>query len=60
MQPVLEDAPVLLRPMRRDDWHALFAVASDPAIWALHPAHDRWQEPVFRAFFEEGLHRAGR
>ena len=59
MQPVLEDAHVLLRPMRRDDWHALFAVASDPAIWALHPAHDRWQEPVFRAFFEEGLASGG-
>jgi N-acetyltransferase len=55
MQPVLEDAQVILRPVRADDWDALFAVASDPLIWALHPAHNRWQEPVFRTYFEEGL-----
>ena len=24
----------------------------DRDIWALHPAHDRWQEPVFRAFLD--------
>lgn len=41
------------------DWDALFAVASDPLIWAVHPAHDRWQEPVFRAFFEAGLASGG-
>ncbi len=59
MQPVLSDALVLLRPMESADWDALFAVASDPQIWALHPAHDRWQEPVFRAYFEEGLAQDG-
>ena len=56
---MLEDALVRLRPMRADDWDALYAVASDPQIWALHPAHDRWQEPVFRAYFEEGLAQNG-
>ena len=55
MQPVLEDAQVRLRPMRSGDFDALFAVASDPDIWALHPAHDRWKPDVFRAFFDEGL-----
>lgn len=55
MQPTLEDARLLLRPLRADDWEPLFAVASDPMIWAMHPAHDRWKEPVFRTFFEEGL-----
>jgi N-acetyltransferase len=55
MQPVLADALVQLRPMVANDWDALFAVAADKQIWALHPAHDRWQEPVFRAYFEEGL-----
>jgi len=59
MQPVLEDERVLLRPLRADDWDALFAVAADPAIWAMHPAHDRWQEPVFRAYFDEGLAQNG-
>ncbi len=55
MQPTLSDDRVLLRPMVAGDWDALFAVASDPLIWAIHPAHNRWQAPVFRTFFEEGL-----
>ncbi|HSF13659.1 MAG TPA: GNAT family N-acetyltransferase [Erythrobacter sp.] len=58
-QPVLEGEHVLLRPLRPDDWDALFAVASDPLIWAQHPAHDRWQEPVFRAFFDDALANKG-
>ncbi len=54
-QPTLANDAVTLRPLRAGDWEALFAVASDRAIWALHPAHDRWQEPVFRAFFAGAL-----
>lgn len=45
--------------MRADDFDALYAVASDPAIWALHPAHDRWQRPVFRAYFDQGMASGG-
>lgn len=55
MQPTLWDDRVLLRPMGAQDREGLFAVASDPLIWALHPAHDRWQRDVFDAFFDEGL-----
>ena len=58
-QPVLEGDRLRLRPLRADDWDALYAVASDREIWARHPAHDRWQEPVFRQFFAEGLERGG-
>jgi RimJ/RimL family protein N-acetyltransferase len=58
-QPVLEGEQVRLRPLRADDWDALFAVASDPLIWEQHPAHDRWQEPVFRAFFDDALVNKG-
>jgi RimJ/RimL family protein N-acetyltransferase len=58
-QPVLEGERLLLRPLRPDDWAALFAVASDPEVWARHPAHDRWQEPVFRAFFDDALANGG-
>lgn len=55
MQPELRDDLVVMRPLVTEDWEALYAVASDPEIWAIHPAHDRWQEPVFRAYFEEAL-----
>ena len=58
-QPVLEGERLLLRPLRPDDWEALFAVAGDRELWALHPSHDRWQEPVFRAFFEDALAGGG-
>jgi RimJ/RimL family protein N-acetyltransferase len=58
-QPVLEGERIRLRPLSPDDWDALFAVASDPLIWQQHPLHDRWQEPVFRAFFENALVNKG-
>ena len=58
-QPVLDGARVLLRPLTEDDWDALFAVACDRELWAVHPSHDRWQEPVFRAFFADALARGG-
>lgn len=58
-QPVLQGDRLTVRPLLPEDWEPLFAVASDPAIWAVHPAHDRWQEPVFRAFFDEGLASGG-
>ena len=45
--------------LRTLDQSALFAVASDPLIWEIHPATDRWQEPVFRAFFDDALAQGG-
>ena len=58
-QPVLDGDRLLLRPLAPADWLDLFAVASDREIWAMHPAHDRWQEPVFRAFFDDALAQGG-
>ena len=54
-QPTLQGELVTIRPLQEEDWDALFAVASDPLIWELHPAHNRWQEPVFRNFFDDAL-----
>jgi RimJ/RimL family protein N-acetyltransferase len=58
-QPVLDGERLLLRPLTEDDWQALYAVAADRELWARHPSHDRWQEPVFRAFFEDALAKGG-
>lgn len=58
-QPLLEGEHICLRPLQAEDWDALFAVASDSLIWEQHPAHDRWQETVFRAFFEDALANKG-
>jgi RimJ/RimL family protein N-acetyltransferase len=54
-QPHLVGELLELRPLRPEDWAALFAVAADPLIWEQHPARDRYQEDVFRDFFEEAL-----
>jgi N-acetyltransferase len=59
LQPHLVGELIELRPATPDDFDVLFAVASDPLIWAVHPAHDRWQEPVFRQFFADGLASGG-
>jgi RimJ/RimL family protein N-acetyltransferase len=58
-QPVLLGERLELRPLRADDWAALYGVAADRELWALHPANDRWQEPVFRAFFDDALAGGG-
>ena len=58
-QPVLAGDLLTLRPLRPDDWDALYAVASDPLIWAQHPAADRYRPDVFRAFFDDALASGG-
>ncbi|MEM1214081.1 MAG: GNAT family N-acetyltransferase [Bacteroidota bacterium] len=55
LQPTLADELVLLRPLVAEDFNELYAVASDPLIWEQHPAHNRWQRPVFELFFAHAL-----
>ena len=59
LQPTLEGELITLRPLREDDFDALYAVASDPLIWEQHPASDRYKEDVFRQFFQEALASGG-
>ena len=59
LQPTLKGSLVELRPLRAEDFHGLFAVAADPLIWEQHPASDRYQEHVFRTFFQEALSSGG-
>jgi RimJ/RimL family protein N-acetyltransferase len=59
LQPHLEGDLITMRPMAADDFEPLFAVASDPLVWEMHPFNDRYKEPVFRAFFEDGLASGG-
>jgi len=44
-----------LRPLEAGDFESLYRVASDPLIWAQHPSPTRYQEPVFREWFNEAL-----
>ena len=58
-QPTLTGELLELRPLRQDDWAALFAVASDLLIWEQHPDSDRYKEDVFRQFFADALNSRG-
>src|SRR5881275_180129 len=59
LQPNLKGELVELRPLRPEDWHALFAAASDPLIWEQHPERDRYEKDVFKVFFREALESGG-
>jgi RimJ/RimL family protein N-acetyltransferase len=58
-QPILKGELLELRPLRAEDFDALFAVASDPLLWEQHPDSDRYQEAVFREFFRIALESGG-
>jgi RimJ/RimL family protein N-acetyltransferase len=55
LQPNLTGETILIRPLLASDWTELFAAASDPKIWEVHPARDRYREEVFRDFFDVAL-----
>jgi RimJ/RimL family protein N-acetyltransferase len=59
LQPILKGEILGLRPLRPEDFHDLYAVASDPLIWEQHPIKDRYKEEVFRGFFREALESGG-
>lgn len=55
LQLTMRGAYVELRPLRAEDWEAVFAVASDPLIWEQHPERERYREDIFREFFRVAL-----
>ncbi len=55
LQPTLEGPRLTLRPVRTEDWDEMFAAAADPEIWAVHPERQRYEEPIFRIFFDGAL-----
>jgi len=48
-----------LRPLRREDFDALFAAASDPLIWEQHPERDRYTREVFQRYFDGAMKSGG-
>ena len=59
LQPTLTGETLLLRPLRVEDFDALYAVAADPAIWEQHPEPTRYQRLVFEGFFTAALASRG-
>ncbi|MFL4471918.1 GNAT family N-acetyltransferase [Tateyamaria armeniaca] len=58
-QPTLTGETLHLRPLRGDDIPALTHAASDPAIWAGHPARDRYKPEVFAPYAHMLLRSGG-
>ena len=59
LQPTLEDSLIILRPLSKDDFDALYAVAKDPLIWEQHPCPNRYTKEEFSVFYEESIQSKG-
>ncbi|MBZ0266273.1 GNAT family N-acetyltransferase, partial [bacterium] len=59
LQPTLTGRYLTLRPLLVDDFIDLYRAASDPLIWEQHPEPTRYQETVFRKFFQGALDSGG-
>ena len=59
LQPTLVGDKLMLRPLTESDWEAMYAVASDPLLWEVHPAWDRFKKPVFREYFAGAIASRG-
>jgi RimJ/RimL family protein N-acetyltransferase len=54
LQPVLVGEKTRLRPVREDDFEALYRAASDPKVWQQHPDSQRFKRDVFEKRFFRG------
>ncbi len=58
-QPTLKGELIHLRPLRAEDFEALYAVSSDPLVWEQHPDSDRYKREVFVEFFRVAMESKG-
>ena len=56
---ILKGEGLTLSPLVASDYALLFKAASDPLIWAGHPAKARYTEEVFRPYFNALLAAGG-
>jgi RimJ/RimL family protein N-acetyltransferase len=59
LQPTLKGHLIEIRPLRQEDFNALFAAASDPLVWEQHPESDRYKRDVFQKFFDGAIESKG-
>jgi RimJ/RimL family protein N-acetyltransferase len=59
LQPTLTGTLIEVRPLRPNDFGALFEAASDPLIWEQHPDSDRYRKDVFEDFFKGAIESRG-
>ena len=60
LQPInLKKGNFSLEPLQKKDFDNLFAIASDPLIWEQHPSKNRYQEEIFKVFFNDAMDSNG-
>jgi RimJ/RimL family protein N-acetyltransferase len=59
LQPTLTGELIQLRPLRVDDFDALYDAASDPRIWEQHPERDRYTRELFQRYFDGAMQSGG-
>ena len=59
IQPSLENENIKLVPLQESDFQRLFAVASDPQVWSMHPNKERYKREVFQNFFTGAIESKG-
>lgn len=59
IQPSLENENIKLVPLQESDFERLFAVASDPEVWSMHPNKERYKQEVFQNFFTGAMESKG-
>lgn len=58
-QPLLEGELVSVRPLREEDFDALWAISSDSLLWEQHPAKERSTPEGFQRWFDDARASGG-
>src|SRR5947209_6778492 len=59
LQPTLTGNLIEIRPLRPEDFDALFEAAGDPLIWEQHPEPDRYKREIFQRYFDSAIESKG-
>jgi RimJ/RimL family protein N-acetyltransferase len=59
LQPTLTGNLIEVRPLKADDFDALFEAAGDPMIWEQHPESDRYKRTIFQRYFDGAIESKG-
>ena len=58
-QPTLTGTLIEIRPLKPEDFNALFEAAGDPLIWEQHPENDRYKREIFQKYFDGAIESKG-
>jgi RimJ/RimL family protein N-acetyltransferase len=59
LQPTLKGNLIEVRPLKPEDFDALFKAAGDPLIWEQHPESDRYKREIFQRYFDGAIESRG-